>query len=504
MAFLVLGLLLCVPAIVWSLKLLHKIWWTPKMIEKKLRRQGIHVLPYKLLYGNVKEMIKLATEAKSKPMELSHDIGHRLNPLLHHLYITYKKPFAIWYGMTPRITIMDPKLAKEILTRKSEFRKPEISPTFKFFLRGLANIDGDEWAQHRKIINPAFHTEKLKGMLPSFMASCEEMIEKWDNSVGSTGFYELDVQTEFQNLTGDIISRAAFGSNLEEGKLIFALQRKQGELFLLSLFSFNSLCSRFLPSKLNKRMMQIHREVRALLLGLVESREKAILSGNAGQDDLLNLLLKSNLDEVQENKNIGMSKEDVIEECKLFYFAGHETTANLLTWTMIVLSMHLNWQEKARKEVLQLLGKNKPTFDELNRLKNVNAILLEVLRLYPPTSLVRSIYEETKLAGYCFPAGVDFDIPLYLAHRDPELWGQDATEFNPERFSDGNSRPFFTFGWGPRVCIGQNFAMLEAKLALALILQRFSFELSPSYKHAPNVSLTLQPQFGAQIILQKI
>ncbi|KDP24085.1 hypothetical protein JCGZ_25742 [Jatropha curcas] len=474
------------------------------MIEKKLRRQGIHALPYKLLYGNVKEMIKLATEAKSKPMELTHDIGHLLNPLLHQLYMTYKKPFAIWYGMTPRVTIMDPKLAKEIMTRKSEFRKLEVTSNFKFFLRGLANIDGDKWALHRKIINPAFHTEKLKGMLPSFMASCEEMIEKWDNLVGSKEFYELDVMPELQNLTGDIISRAAFGSNIEEGKFIFSLQRKQAGLYLQSLYSLNSLWSRFLPSKLNKRMMQIHQQVRALLLGLVENREKAILSGNAGQDDLLNLLLKSNLDEVQENKNIGMSKEDVIEECKLFYFAGHETTANLLTWTMIVLSMHLNWQEKARKEIVQLLGKNKPTFDELNRLKNVNAILLEVLRLYPATSLFRSVYEETKLAEYCFPAGVGFEIPLYLIHRDPELWGQDATEFNPERFSHGNSRPFFTFGWGPRVCIGQNFAMLEAKLALALILQRFSFELSPSYKHAPNVLVTLQPQFGAQIILHKI
>lgn len=141
----------------------------------------------------------------------------------------------------------------------------------------------------------------------------------------------------------------------------------------------------------------------------------------------------------------------------------------------------------------------------------MNMILLEILRLYPPTSLVRSIKEETKLGEYSFPGGVSLLIPVYLIHRDPELWGEDATEFNPERFSDGISKAtkdsqssFFSFGWGPRMCIGQNFAMLEAKLALTLILQHFSFELSPSYKHSPNVALTLQPQFGAQIIIHKI
>ncbi|EEF44378.1 cytochrome P450 CYP72A219 [Ricinus communis] len=495
-------------ALLSSLRLVYVIWWRPKIIEKKLRNQGIHVLPCKLPHGNVKEINELASEAKSKPCpELTHDIAPRLDPLLQELSMAYKKPFAVCYGKIPTVIIMDPELIREILTRKFEFQKPEVGPTMKLFLKGLANIDGDKWVKHRKIINPAFHIEKLKGMLPFFMASCEEMVEKWDKLIDSAGSCELDVMPEFQNLTGDVISRAAFGSNLEEGRLLFSLQRKQGELLLRSLINLNSLWSRFLPSELNKRMMQIHQEIQSLLLGLIENREKAVLSGNENQNDLLNLLLKSNFNEVHQNKNIGMSREDMIEECKLFYFAGHETTANLLTWTMIVLSMHQNWQERARQEVLQLIGKNKPTFNDLNHLKTVKMILLEVLRLYPPTSLVRSIYKETKLGEYSLPAGVSLKVPLYLVQRDPELWGADATEFNPERFSNGitkAAKDFFAFGWGPRICIGQHFAMLEAKLALALILQHFSFELSSTYRHAPNVVLTLQPQFGGQIILRKI
>lgn len=137
-------------------------------------------------------------------------------------------------------------------------------------------------------------------------------------------------------------------------------------------------------------------------------------------------------------------------------------------------------------------------------------ILLEVLRLYPPAWLVRSIVKETKLGDFCFPAGVELLMMMDIVHRDPEQWGEDAMEFNPQRFSEGISKAskdqvsYFPFGYGPRICIGQNFAMLEAKLAISQILQHFSFELSPTYTHAPSLVLTLQPRYGAQIILHKL
>jgi len=288
------------------------------------------------------------------------------------------------------------------------------------------------------------------------------------------------------------------------------------ECSFISIFKFRSsitllnIC-RFLPTKNNRRMREIYQEIRKILREIIGKREKAIKDGKPNNDDLLGLLLESNMNESKGNAKLGLSTEDVIEECKLFYFAGMETTSVLLTWTLIVLSMHPEWQERAREEVLNHFGRAKPDFDSLSRLKTVTMILYEVLRLYPPVTLmVRRTYKEMELGSIRYPAGVNLLLPILFIHHDPEIWGKDASEFNPARFADGVSNAtkhqgaFFPFGGGPRICIGQNFALLEAKMALCTILQRFSFELSPSYTHAPYTVITLHPQHGAQIRLKKL
>ncbi|KAI6678699.1 hypothetical protein NL676_039495 [Syzygium grande] len=234
--------------------------------------------------------------------------------------------------------------------------------------------------------------------------------------------------------------------------------------------------------------------------------------GGVDDDDLLGLLLKSNMKEIQESGHQkGMSIEDVIQEFKGFNFAGQETTSVLLTWTLILLSNYQNWQDRARAEVLQVFGNNKPDFDGLSRLKIVSMILNEVLRLYTPGFMtMRTVHKTTKLGDIQVPPGVVLLVPMILIHHDPEIWGDDAKEFNPERFAEGVSKAtknklcFFPFSWGPRTCIGQNFALLEVKVALTLILQNFSVQLSPSYKHAPNPLLTPTPQYGVPLILTRI
>ncbi|TYH59310.1 hypothetical protein ES332_D08G213700v1 [Gossypium tomentosum] len=235
------------------------------------------------------------------------------------------------------------------------------------------------------------------------------------------GSSEVDMSVEFQNLTGDVISRAAFGSNFDEGRLIFLLQKEQGRLFLQSQMKINFPLLRFLPTKVNKRMKHINREVGSLPTRIIEKREKFIRAGDH-KDNLLSLFLKSNLNEVEVNKNsgAGMSMADVIEECKLVYFTGQEITTNLLTLSMIVLNMHNEWQERAREEVLQVSGNNQPDYDDLNGLKMVNMILLEVMRPYPSTSLIRCTKRETKLGNMSLPEKVQLFMSFYLVHRDKE------------------------------------------------------------------------------------
>ncbi|KAJ4975557.1 hypothetical protein NE237_000663 [Protea cynaroides] len=505
----------CILVLWFGWKVFEWIWLKPKKLERLLKEQGIKVTPYNLLVGDMKENQRLLEEARSKPMNLSHDIVSRVFPFHLQTIQKYGKKSAFWFGRTPRVYIMDPELIRDILSNKfGHFTKIRVNPLTRFVVSGLVSYEGEKWAKHRRIINPAFHMEKLKHMLSAFYVSCNEMVSKWEKLVTSEGSCELDVWPELRNLTGDVISRAAFGSSFEEGRQIFKLQNEQIKLFVESFrISFIPGFS-MLPTKKNKRMKEIDREVRALVMDIINKRQKALMDGEATSDDLLGLLLESNYKEIQENKNkknVGMSIEEVMQECKLFYFAGQETTSVLLVWTMIVLSMHSEWQVRAREEVLQAFGKNKPNFDGLSHLKIVTMILYEVLRLYPPIlQLNRSTYKNIKLGEISLPPGIQLMLPIILVHRDHEIWGEDAEEFKPERFAEGISKAtknqvaFFPFGWGPRICIGQHFAITEAKMALAMILQRFAFELSPSYAHAPTTVITLHPQYGAPIVLHKL
>ncbi|XP_043723198.1 cytochrome P450 CYP72A219-like [Telopea speciosissima] len=507
--------ILCILVVLWwGWKVLESIWWRPKKLERLLKEQGVKVTPYNLLFGDLKENMRLLKEARSKPMNLSHDIVPRVLPF--HLQTVRKlgKTSAFWFGTNPRLYIMDPNLIRDIMNKFDQFVKIKGNRLTRLFIGGLATYDGEKWAKHRRIINPAFHVEKLKRMLSAFYTTSNEMVSKWEKLVASEGSCELDVWPELQNLTGDVISRAAFGSSYEEGKRIFKLQGEQAELFIQSFQTAFIPGFSFLPTKRNRRMKEIDREVRTLLMGIINKRQKTMKVAEANNDDLLGLLLESNDTEIQENKNkknVGMTIEEVIQECKLFYFAGQETTSVLLVWTMVVLSMHSEWQVRAREEVLQVFGKNKPGFDGLNHLKIVTMILYEVLRLYPPLLFLdRCTYKNIKLGEISLPPGIQVMLPIVLLHHDHEVWGEDAEEFKPERFAEGISKAtnnqvsFFPFGWGPRICIGQQFAMTEAKMALAMVLQRFAFELSPSYAHAPTTVVTLHPQYGAQIILHKL
>ncbi|KAG6488085.1 hypothetical protein ZIOFF_056843 [Zingiber officinale] len=492
---------------VWALaEALNVLWWRPWRMERALREQGLTGTAYRFLYGDLKEMRRFLMEAVSKPMPLSHDIALRVAPFIAHKIREF--------GPVPRVALLEPELVKEVFVKKfDQVARPGLSAYQRYFVTGIFSYEGEKWSKHRKMLNPAFHLEKLKQMLPVFCSCCTDMVEKWEGMVGPEGSFQVDVWPELQDFTADVISRTAFGSNYKEGRKIFQLQTEQTELILLALQSVYIPGFRFLPTPKNNRRKAIHREARSILIGIIRKREEAMKKGEPTKQDLLGLMLESSSKHAQETgeKNAGMTYEDVIEECKLFYFAGQETTSILITTTMIVLSMHPDWQVKAREEVLQLFGKDKPEYNELSSLKIMTMILYEVLRLYPPVPVLeRRTFKPVQIGSLLIPSGAVLVLPTVLIHRDPSNWGDDAEEFNPMRFSQGVSMAlkeqyaFFPFGGGPRICIGQNFAMLEAKMALSVILQRFSFEFSASYAHAPTRRFTLQPQHGVPLKLHRL
>ncbi|XP_061995821.1 cytochrome P450 CYP72A616-like [Rosa rugosa] len=504
-----------------GVKAFYSIWWKPKLLERRLKQQGIRGTPYTPLIGDMKEFVRQIKEAWSKPMSLNHQIVPRVDPFTLDTVQKYGKISMCWVGTTPRLIIMDTEIVKQVLSNKlGHFHKPPLNPQILILTKGLSTLHGEKWDKHRRIINPAFHLEKLKDMIPVFAVSCGEMVEQWKReNPFLQGSCEMDIWPELQKLTADVISRAAFGSTYEEGRKVFELQR---ELLTLTVEAMQTLYIpgfRFIPTKKNQRRKKLHNEITSMLRNIIQNKMNAIRAGESSVDDLLGLLLQSNR-QTHLSENISssttskemMTIEDVVEECKMFYLAGQETTSSLLTWTMIVLAMHPDWQEKAREEVLRVCGKKEPNFEALSHLKIVTMILNEVLRLYPPAiASYQHAYKETKVGDIVVPAGVDLNLPTLLIHHDPELWGDDAGEFKPERFSEGVSKAsknqqqaFFPFGWGPRICIGQNMAMIEAEVVLAMILQQFSFELSPSYTHAPYTLTILQPQHGAQVTLHQL
>ncbi|KAG9146083.1 hypothetical protein Leryth_022160 [Lithospermum erythrorhizon] len=503
----IVSIICAVIVVLYTWRIINWVWLKPKKLEKIMRAQGFNGNSYKVLHGDLKEMTKAIEEANSKPLNLSDDILPRSVPHPYQLVQKYGTKTFQWVGPTLQVFIMDPQLIKEVLSKNYQYLKPQSHPHGKYLLTGILNFEGDKWAKQRKLLNPAFHMEKLKLMLPAFYLSCMDTLNKWENLVAtSKGTSELDVWPHLQTLTADAISRTAFGSNYEEGRKVFELLREQTQLVVVALRSLYLPGMRFLPTKMNRRIKEIANEIDVSITNIINKRIKAMKAGETRIDDLLGILLEPNLKENEDkwNKTSAM-------KCKLFYFAGQETTSTLLVWTMVLLGKHPEWQERAREEVLQKFGFEKPGLEDLNQLKIVTMILYEVLRLYPPVPAIgRKTAKEMKLGNLTLPAGVRIHLPFMLLHHDPDVWGMDAKEFKPERFSEGvlkatkGNASFFAFSGGPRICIGQNFALLEAKMSLATILQRFSFKLSPSYAHAPYNMVTLQPQHGAHFILHKV
>ncbi|KAJ9163145.1 hypothetical protein P3X46_022844 [Hevea brasiliensis] len=495
--------------LVFVLKMVVLLWWRPKRIEAHFLKQGIRGPPYRFFIGNVKELMEMMLKASSQPMPFSHNILPRVLSFYHHWKKIYGATFLVWFGPTVRLTVSDPELIREIFTTKSEFyEKIEAHPLVKQLEGdGLLSLKGEKWAHHRKIITPTFHMENLKLLVPVVAKSVMDMLEQWSALMSNSDQeVEIEVSEWFQTLTEDVITRTAFGSSYEDGKVIFRLQAQQMVLAAEAFHKVSIPGYRFFPTRRNMNSWKLDKQTKKSLMKLIDWRRENSNNTVKNPKDLLGLMIEAS------NSSSNVTVNDIVEECKSFFFAGKQTTSNLLTWTTILLAMHPQWQVQAREEVLRVCGSSDiHTKDDIVKLKTLSMILNESLRLYPPTiATIRRSRTDVELGGYKIPRGTELLIPILAVHHDQSIWGNDANEFNPGRFSEGVARAskhsvaFIPFGLGMRTCVGQNLAILQAKLTLAIMLQRFSFRLAPTYQHAPTVLMLLYPQYGAPIIFKRL
>ncbi|XP_011091090.1 cytochrome P450 CYP72A219-like [Sesamum indicum] len=497
-------------------RFLNWVWIKPRKLEKLLRKQGFKGNSYRFLFGDAREAAKLYEEAYSKPIGITDDVTLRAFPLAIKTIRTYGEKSFMWVGPIPVCFVMDLDAIKIILNKFYAFQKSfkASNPIFKRLVGGLIVYEGEQWSRNRKKLNPAFHMEKLKEIVATMHTQATEILDEWSSTIPKDGSsHVVDVYPYFKHFTGCVVSYALFSST--PTPLVKRTFNIISELTHISNQSqpFSIPGEQYLPIEKYRRANEIEDELTATFTRMAEER---LAQRRAGERKLEPDLFDLVVDEVEEvdikdKKGRAAAMYELIQQCKLFYVAGHESTANLIAWTTVMLAHHQDWQTRIREEVFRVLGDRDITGDDLSSLKTLTMFIHEVMRLYPPAiELSRVVEEETTVGDITFPKGAMVMMPIILLHRNTRIWGDDASEFKPERFSEGvlkaaNGRAaFIPFGWGLRTCIGANLSVIEAKVFTALFLRQFSFELAPTYSHTPTVAILLQPQYGIPLILRKL
>ena len=333
---------------------------------------------------------------------------------------------------------------------------------------GLLLNEGDDWLRQRRLVQPAFSKARVEGYAPAMTAATERMLATWQ--AGQT----RDIVVEMVQLTMDIAARALLDVDVtgQFRELSQCLERVM--LDVMGRFGAAIPLPYWFPSPRNLRMRRTIARLDAILQKLIVERRAA----NTGGHDFLSILMAAR-DEVDGR---GLSDKQLRDEVMTMFLAGHETTANTLSWTWYLLGQHPDLQRRVRDEVRSVLGGRIPTAADVPHLVFCEHVIRETMRLYPPAYVVgRRPLEDITIGGHFIPAGTNVLMSQWIVHRD-ERWYDRPAEFDPDRWAEGLAArlpkyAYFPFGGGPRVCIGNTFAMLEATLVLAQIAQRFDLEL---------------------------
>ena len=359
---------------------------------------------------------------------------------------------------------------------------------------GLLTAEGELWKRQRRIAQPAFHRQRIASFAQTMVRASEECAARWEKT---TGF--VDAHEEMMRLTLQIVGETLLGANVAGDSetvrraLDFLLPLANDRMtrpFLLPLS---------LPTRRNRRFREALRELDAVIVGVIARRRQ---EGDKG--DLISLLMQSRDAETGE----AMTDAQLRDEAMTIFLAGHETTANALTFALMLLSLHPGPARTLREELARVLGGRSPSVEDLPQLRYTKMIVEETMRLYPPAWIIaRSVSVGDEIDGCEIPAGsIVFVSPLVL-HRHPRLW-ENPEAFDPERFAPERAQSlpkgaYFPFGGGPRQCIGNGFAMMEAQLVLATLLQRFRLDLLPGHATVLEPSITLRPKHGMPMEIRR-
>ncbi|KZV45090.1 hypothetical protein F511_29411 [Dorcoceras hygrometricum] len=498
--------------------LLGSFLWQPKRLRSKLEKQGIKGPFPSLLYGNITEINKINSRFQENLVTRSADSGDKLHswpsnalPHLVQWRNEYGPIFVYAMGNIQMLCVTNPDMVREIsLCTSLDLGKPTYLSKDRGPLlgRGILTSNGPYWANQRKILAPEFYLDKVKGMVHMMVQSTSMMLESWEiKTEDLEGKLEITVDEDLRKLSADIISRACFGSSYEKGEKIFSTLHALQRVMSKGVVGVPGL--RYLPNKHNKEIWKLESEIDAMILEAVKENNQL----NDSKKNLLQLLLceaEKSRDDNDVPKDVSMDKF-IVDNCKNIYFAGHETTAISASWCLMILASYPEWQARARSEVLEICGKKSPDADMLKNMKTLTMVIQETLRLYPPVAfVVREALQDIKFKEIQVPKGVIVQIPIPILHQNQDLWGSDALKFKPDRFAKGIAgackipQAYMPFGIGARTCLGQNFAMMELKVILSLVLAKFSFSLAATYRHSPVFRLVIKPEFGVSITVEKL
>jgi cytochrome P450 len=386
-----------------------------------------------------------------------------------------------------------PDFIEEVLvTHNRKFIKGRVLRANKrLFGNGLLTSEGDFWLRQRRLAQPAFHRGRVGSYADTMVRYTERLIADWKSGE------ERNVHAEMMRLTLQIVAKTLFDADVEgdAARVGIALE---AIMELNSDFRKLMLTPSWLPIPRNIRAAAATRRLDKIIFRFITQRR----ANPADKGDLLSMLLAA-----QDDDGTHMTDRQLRDEVITIFLAGHETTANTLSWTWLLLSQNPVAEAKLHAELDAVLGGRSPSLDDLANLRYAGNVITESLRLYPPAwGMARLAIEDVEIGGYPIPKGCGVSLAQWIVHRDPR-WFDSPETFRPERWEGDLIKrlprfAYFPFGGGPRQCIGSNFALMEATLLLAAIAQKYRMRVIPEQEIVPMPTITLRPRYGIRAVLE--